>query len=727
MVPCYSEVVGPTPNDDKPPSTRETVLDTVEIFGTRLEDLSRPLAPQRIDKQILQDHSGTDVTQVLRQSSGVYVRQEDGEGLRPNIGLRGTSPDRSKKIVFMEDAVLIGPAPYAAPAAYYTPSLLMTESLEIYKGFAALPFGPNSIGGAINYLTPDLPPHTQTAVMGAFGSFNTGKLRLSHGGPLLKRFGYLVQVAGTNSDGFKQIDGGGDTGYEQKQALLKLAATPSDRQSFNILLSYGDEKSNETYLGLTSADFERKPNRRYVASAKDQMKWQHTALRVKHSAALTAGLSLETTAYRHEFQRVWMRLDRFDTATVNLRSVLNKPSSFNQNHYQILNGDRNSATLGAAGNLVIANNDRSYVSQGLQGTLYWDWQANGEERARKSAHSSEFKWRFHEDFIRRRHSSEKYQMNNRRLQRVNDSRSTDTDNKDRARAWTLSALDNWQLGPVTLTPAVRFESVHFESEDWLTSTQHQRHDPFVVGGLATAFEFSPGWSTRYSVNQAVTVAGLNLAGKERREEATNYEWQIKHSSFATQEFDFLLFFNDYRNLTGTCSTSGGCGTNQLDKQFNGGRASIYGGELGWARLYNLGVVHIPVRASATWLTAQFASTFVSDNPEWGLGLVRKGAPLPYVPEAQYSLSLGAQFRKVRQELELQYQSRVYDQAVAEERIAIKSYGVIDWSLHYKFAQSNQISFKVENVLAKTYAVSARPFGFRPGKPQSFQVSLDWQF
>jgi Fe(3+) dicitrate transport protein len=112
-----------------------------------------------------------DAHAVLQAVPGVYVRGEDGFGLRPNIGLRGANADRSKKVTLMEDGILFGPAPYSAPAAYYFPLITRMESVRVVKGPSAVLYGPSTVGGAIDFITKDVPSGTVAGADLAIGQY----------------------------------------------------------------------------------------------------------------------------------------------------------------------------------------------------------------------------------------------------------------------------------------------------------------------------------------------------------------------------------------------------------------------------------------------------------------------------------------------------------------------------------------------------------------------------
>lgn len=701
------------------PAERSSNLGPIEVFGTGVEALSRPLEPVKVDRKKVETYQYTDVNRALKNTSGVYVREEDGQGLRPNIGLRGTSPDRSKKVVMLQDGVLIGPAPYSAPAAYYTPTMNHVESLEVFKGFAGVPYGPNSVGGAVNFITPTVPFEWRNELNAAYGSFNTLNLKGSTGGPVGQN-GFLLQGSRFESDGFKKLDGGGDTGFKQNHFLGKFEFALSSNLRLMLVGGYGDEDSRETYLGLSRDDFDASSYRRYSASSLDEMKWKHTALQTRLTYQISDTAVLDTNVYRHDFDRTWYRLDRFRETTVSLRGILNDPRGTNAGYLNILRGDADSSSQGPGGQLILVNNHRRYASQGIQSR----WVQEFNEGFHK--HALEVSARLHHDFILREHDSDRYEMTSRRMQRTTDPTQVDTRNRERALATSISVLDNWQMGSWTLTPVARFEKIDYGVRDHLAGTETTRDDSFWVPGLAVTKLWRDKYSLRTSVNEATTAAGLSSTGSEQREKAVNYEVEFKYRDpERNQETSALFFYNDYQNITGTCSVSGGC-TLATDVQFNGGKALITGFELATAKGFHAGQHYFPVQASLTLLTATFESDFTSDSPEWGTN-VRSGDPLPYVPRRQYLLSAGHEWGRIKHDLSIVYQSKVFDQAAVTGRQEIDAYGILDWAGEFRLTERSRLTGKIDNLLARQYAVSSRPFGYRPGKPQSFQLGWIYRF
>ncbi len=102
----------------------EVIIRANTILGNQFVAKNRTGSAYYISSKELASFSATDISQVLSRVPGINFYEEDGFGLRPNLSIRGTSPQRSSKITLMEDGVLIAPAPYAGPAAYYFHSFI---------------------------------------------------------------------------------------------------------------------------------------------------------------------------------------------------------------------------------------------------------------------------------------------------------------------------------------------------------------------------------------------------------------------------------------------------------------------------------------------------------------------------------------------------------------------------------------------------------------------------
>nr|MBC8227373.1 TonB-dependent receptor plug domain-containing protein [Gammaproteobacteria bacterium] len=141
-------------------------IDNITIIGKK----SLPGSATKVTVKDLEKFETMDIHKALASVPGINVRPEEGYGLRPNISIRGTYPDRSGKITLMEDGILIAPAPYAASSAYYFPSFSRINGIEVVKGPSAIRTGPYTIGGAINLISTPIPKSASGFLNQEFGS-----------------------------------------------------------------------------------------------------------------------------------------------------------------------------------------------------------------------------------------------------------------------------------------------------------------------------------------------------------------------------------------------------------------------------------------------------------------------------------------------------------------------------------------------------------------------------
>ena len=343
----------------------EVVISADKIFGSKFDARNRTGSSYYISPQEIKKFGYTDVNRTLRSVPGVNVYEEDGFGLRPNISLRGTSPERSAKITLMEDGVLIAPAPYSSPSAYYFPTIARMNAVEVLKGSSQIQYGPYTTGGAINMLSKQVPDEFEASLRSRYGSFQSSQIHAELGDSK-KYFGYAVEFLNYNSNGFKDLQNGGNTGFDKNDVLAKFRVNTDPEgdivNSFEVKFQYSDEVSNETYLGLTEGDFAASPFSRYAASQEDVMTNDHIQFTGTHTIEFSDYFRITTIGYYNGFARNWYKSDfiTVDGQREGISNIVGNPESFPA-YLQLARGEINSD---GDDFINLRANNREYYSAG---------------------------------------------------------------------------------------------------------------------------------------------------------------------------------------------------------------------------------------------------------------------------------------------------------------------------------------------------------------------------
>jgi Fe(3+) dicitrate transport protein len=714
-----AEPADPAAQTAAPPEGGKDALE-VTVAGARLRETSGSAHVVR-SKQ-LERFEYDDPHQVLQSVPGVYVRGEDGFGLRPNIGMRGAISDRSKKITLMEDGILFGPAPYSAPAAYYFPLITRMTSVRVVKGPSAIRFGPHTIAGALDLITAPIPDGRKGQIDIALGQYLSRKVH-ARAGLGDDALGVLIEGVHVGNAGFKVLDGGGDTGFSRNEWMAKarydLGNLGEAWHEIEAKAGYSDETSNETYLGLTDADFERSPLRRYGSSRLDKMEWHRTQLVLTHRLRRGADLELVTTAYRHDLDRIWRKVNGFRGAS--LADILASPEDpRNAVFYGVLTGSIPPST--SEETLLIGPNDRRFVSQGLQTTLTWS-PVTGPVR-----HRFELGARLHYDSVSRLHTQNGFLVQGDALVPDGDPVETTADNDASSSVLAMHAVDAATLGPVTLTAGARIEAIHGELNDALTGVRHQIIQQVLLPGAGVFVELPRELGLFGGVYQGFSPIPPGQSENVRPEKSINYEGGLRWSPRGFRA-EVIGFFNDYTNLSNICTFSTGCAEGDIDQQFDGGAAIVYGLE-GYveSELEVTKGIRLPGRVAYTLTEARFSKSFTSSDPIFGE--VEEGDRVPYIPAHQIAASAGVELKRFAANIAGTYVSpmrEIAGQGTAEPGAATDGYFLLDASVSYK-AWSGLTAYVVgRNLLNMTYVASRRPFGARPGAPIWIQAGAKLDF
>ena len=227
-----------------------------------------------------------------------------------------------------------------------------------------------------------------------------------------------------------------------------------------------------------------------------------------------------------------------------------------------------------------------------------------------------------------------------------------------------------------------------------------------------------------SVHRGFSPVAPGQAEDVKPESSWNYEGGAR-VSYRGFHVEAIGFFNDYSNLSGTCTGSVGCTGAEIDTQVNAGRVHVWGAEATLGQGIRLPEqLRLDLGLTYTYTGSRFKTGFVSPSPQFGS--VTVGDRLPYVPEHRGTASVGFDFVIGSFGANLTARSAMRDlpgQGTIEAGKRIPESFVLDLAVDVRISRNVALYSTVSNVTNSRVMVSRRPLGARSGRPLHVMVGV----
>ena len=679
--------------------TEDVVVVAGEIAGSHERLRRLPGSVDIVDRETLDRSRVMTTNEALRTVAGVHVRDEEGFGLRPNIGIRGLNPTRSTKVLLLEDGIPLTYAPYGDNASYYHPPIDRFERLEVLKGGAQIAYGPQTVGGAVNYVTPRPPtqPTGSLTVMGGNQDYFNG-----HGsyGATLGRTGFLVDYMRKQGDGARE-----NLNFKLNDVNGKVVQGLGASQTLTFRGNYYSEDSNVTYSGLRQDEYLASP--RANPFRNDFFYADRSGASATHAFALSGNVAMTTNVYWSSFRRHWWR------------------QSSNSNERP---NDANDPLCGGMANLNVACGNQGRLRE------YYAW---GVE-PRVSMHHRVFGVGSETDFGVRAHFE-----NQDRLQQNGDTPTARSgvlvESNVRTNAAYAGFVQNrFLLGSWTVTPGVRLERVRYKRTNRLVNAGAG------ASGETELTRVIPGIGMSHTSGEQVTLfAGVHRGFAPPRTEdiisnvggvldldpelSWNYEAGVRSTMRPGVSVDATLFRMDYENQIVPASLAGGVGATLT----NGGETLHQGLEL------RAQVDTAPITGSAHDVYLRVAYTYLPiaeftgrrfSNISGFTSVSVSGNRLPYAPEQMAVIGVGyahaaldARLEAVRTSDQFTDDLNTVTPTADGQRGLIAGYTVWNAALNYTVAKTT-LFVTVKNLFDELFIVD-RTRGILPGSPRLVQAGV----
>lgn len=689
----------------------EAVLETVTVIGNARKADEVPGSATVVSGETLKSSRVMTTNEALRKAPGINVRDEEGFGMRPNIGVRGLNPTRSTKVLLLEDGLPLAYAPYGDNASYYHPPIDRFARVEVLKGSAMNLYGPQTVGAVINYLTPNPTQDFQGLFSVAAGNRGFLNARGRLGGE-----GLLFDFVRKEGDGARDFQQSTIEDYNLK-GVFEL----SPNQLLIVRANRFDEDSAVSYSGLTDAEYANF-GREYNPLRNDTFDAQRYGTSATHELSFGSDDSLTTSVYWSHFSRDWWR----QASTVT-------DSQCNATTYSVDGQTLNFQQARRAGFAVDSRDCNS-----TQGRLR-DYYTYGVEPRLRLTHALLGLDNELTLGLRAHRETQDRVQRNGSSPTARDGTVSER-NKRETEAYAAFVQNRFGFGRLAVTPGLRYERIDYQRRDRLTGLEGQDELDALIPSLGATFTLTPAYTVFASVHRGFApprtediISGAGVSVDVDAEKSLNSELGLRARPAQGLGFELTAFRNDFERLIAVGSIAGG------NVPLSEGEALFQGVELsGRADLgLVLGSAHNPFfeLAYTSVPTARTEKAFARvDNGTRVTGSA-KGKRLPYAPKNLFTTTLGYS-HPVGFEARLEavfVDEQFSDFASTPDPDGSGLVGIIDdhtvWNvtLNWRLPGSKWTVFAAtKNFTDEDYVVD-RTRGIQTGQPRIVQGGVEYEF
>ncbi|MBO3699890.1 TonB-dependent receptor [Roseivirga sp. E12] len=654
--------------------------------------------------------------EAFRRVSGVHVVEEEGLGLRANIGIRGLDPDRSRNVLVLEDGIPVALNPYGEPDAYYTPSIDRMAGVEVLKGSGQILYGPRTIGGVVNYITAN-PSEDETVSL---------KLRGGQNGYFSGLLGYGNTFGNTGVQFNllrKQADGLGVSTFDINDFTGKINFRMSDRSQLGLKFGLYRETSNSTYVGITQVMYDQGGNDFTNVAPDDRLNVNRNSISLTHNYRINDRLNLQTMAYAYSTTRNWRRQDfSYSPTASNLSGVVWGDTSIPGGAIYMRNGT--------------GNRNRQFEVAGFEQRINLEYNLGSINNELTAG----YRYIYEKGYEQRVNGSFP----------TSDSGDLITDEDRTGNAISAFVQNKFKLSSkFSIDAGLRAEFYDFERHVFRNKFGGEVRDTSIVNGSSVS-EIIPGLGFNYQLNRDINLFGgihrgfapprvkdaITSAGVVQQLDAElswNYELGLRTSLTKGLYAEVTGFYLDFSNqIIPVSESAGGTGSGLI----NGGETTHEGIEVGLS--FDLSEIrdvqyNVLLDVTATFQNATFAADRFQNIGTESVNL--SGNQTPYAPQTLLSsaLTIASPFGLT---------ARVTNTFVGEQftdplntvvpsangRIGkLDSYFLTDLQLIYDFpkVENLSINLSIKNLSNERYISSRRPQGIRVGLTRFTSLGIDW--